>query len=109
VRGPLTPAPPQTPARLNGYAETVDTLKAKNAALHQRVAALAQQCAASEAQVQRLDSELEQRVTEQTAGLTTSQQLLQSVIDSYPAIMYRKRFTNCVVRTYGEGSCRRRP
>jgi rsbT co-antagonist protein RsbR len=75
---------------MTNNAETVDTLRAENAALRRRIAELEQQCAAQEAQLQRFDSELEQRVTERTAELTADRQLLQSVIDNYPAIVYAK-------------------
>jgi len=75
---------------MTNNAETVDTLRAENAALRRRIAELEQQCAAQEEQFQRFDSELEQRVTERTAELTAGRQLLQSVIDNYPAVVYAK-------------------
>ncbi len=75
---------------MTNNAETVNTLRAENAALRRRIAELEQQCAAQEAQLQRFDSELEQRVTERTAELTADRQLLQSIIDNYPAIVYAK-------------------
>jgi len=75
---------------MTNNAESHDTLKAENAALRQRVAELEQQCVTQKEQLQRVDSELEQRVTERTAELTAARQLLQSVIDSYPAIVYAK-------------------
>lgn len=66
---------------------TIDTLKAENSALRQRVAELEQY---AEEEIRRLNAELEQRVAERTAELSAKLRLLQSIIDSYPAIVYAK-------------------